>query len=112
MSLIEIEAEVDPYLEIAEIHRRVIEEQGKALFLRMLKVQNIRLLQIFSERQKGLILVLDKSPQEFVKKAVEMVDVLAAAETQRTLAISQIWLYSLKTRDEESKKCAGFGSLR
>ena len=27
--LIEIETEVDPYLEIAEIHRRVIEEQGK-----------------------------------------------------------------------------------
>ena len=26
--LIEIEAEVDSYLEIAEIHRRVIEEQG------------------------------------------------------------------------------------
>jgi 4-hydroxybenzoate decarboxylase subunit C len=29
--IVEIAAEVDPYLEIAEIHRRVIEEQGKAL---------------------------------------------------------------------------------
>ncbi len=26
--LVEIETEVDPYLELAEIHRRVIEEQG------------------------------------------------------------------------------------
>ena len=29
--IVEIAAEVDPYLEIAEIHRRVIDEQGKAL---------------------------------------------------------------------------------
>ncbi len=35
--LIEIEAEVDPYLELAEIHRRVIEEQGKALLFKKIK---------------------------------------------------------------------------
>ena len=35
--LVEIEAEVDSHLEIAEIHRRVIEEQGKALFFRNIK---------------------------------------------------------------------------
>ena len=29
--IVEVAAEVDPYLEIAEIHRRVIDEQGKAL---------------------------------------------------------------------------------
>ena len=35
--IIEIEAEVDPYLEIAEIHRRVIEQQGKALLFKNVK---------------------------------------------------------------------------
>ena len=35
--LVEIDAEVDPYLEIAEIHRRVIEEGGKALFFKNIK---------------------------------------------------------------------------
>ncbi|HEY0659159.1 MAG TPA: hypothetical protein VGD05_11830, partial [Pyrinomonadaceae bacterium] len=35
--LIEVEAEVDSYLEIAEIHRRVIEEQGKALLFKNVK---------------------------------------------------------------------------
>ncbi len=35
--LIEIEAEVDPYLEIAEIHRRVIDEGGKALLFKNVK---------------------------------------------------------------------------
>ena len=35
--LIEIEAEVDPYLELAEIHRRVIEQQGKALLFKNVK---------------------------------------------------------------------------
>lgn len=29
--LAEISVEVNPYLEIAEIHRRIIDEQGKAL---------------------------------------------------------------------------------
>ncbi|NOT47454.1 MAG: 4-hydroxybenzoate decarboxylase, partial [Acidobacteria bacterium] len=35
--IVEITAEVDPYLEIAEIHRRVIEDQGKALIFRNVK---------------------------------------------------------------------------
>ncbi|HEX6279480.1 MAG TPA: menaquinone biosynthesis decarboxylase, partial [Pyrinomonadaceae bacterium] len=35
--LVEISAEVDPYLEIAEIHRRVIDEQGKALLFTNVK---------------------------------------------------------------------------
>ena len=35
--IVEIEAETDPYLEIAEIHRRVIDEQGKALLFKNVK---------------------------------------------------------------------------
>src|SRR5687767_3034618 len=35
--LIEIEAQVDPFLEIAEIHRRVIEAEGKALLFKNVK---------------------------------------------------------------------------
>lgn len=35
--LVEIEAEVDPKLELAEIHRRVIDEQGPALLFRRVK---------------------------------------------------------------------------
>ena len=35
--IIEVSAEVDPYLEIAEIHRRVIDEHGKALLFTNVK---------------------------------------------------------------------------
>ena len=35
--IVEISSEVDPYLEIAEIHRRVIESQGKALLFTNVK---------------------------------------------------------------------------
>jgi UbiD family decarboxylase len=35
--IVEIAAEVDPYLEIAEIHRRVIDKQGKALLFTNVK---------------------------------------------------------------------------
>ena len=35
--IITIEAEVDPYLEAAEIHRRVIDRQGPALFFKRIK---------------------------------------------------------------------------
>ncbi|HBR56282.1 MAG TPA: 4-hydroxybenzoate decarboxylase, partial [Blastocatellia bacterium] len=35
--IIEVSAEVDPYLEIAEIHRRIIAENGKALFFSNVK---------------------------------------------------------------------------
>ena len=35
--IFEITAAVDPYLEIAEIHRRVIEESGKALLFQNVK---------------------------------------------------------------------------
>lgn len=35
--LVEIHAEVDPFLELAEIHRRVIEEGGPALLFTQVK---------------------------------------------------------------------------
>src|SRR6476646_6320280 len=35
--IVEIKAEVDPYLEVAEIHRRVIAEGGPALLFRRVK---------------------------------------------------------------------------
>src|SRR2546430_8840587 len=36
--LVTIDAEVDPYLEVAEIHRRVIEQSGPALLFTRVKV--------------------------------------------------------------------------
>ncbi|HMS41448.1 MAG TPA: UbiD family decarboxylase, partial [Pyrinomonadaceae bacterium] len=74
--LIEIEAEVDPYLEIAEIHRRVIDEQGKALFFKNVKGSQFPVVTNLFGTAKRIELAFGRKPQEFVKNAVEMVEVL------------------------------------
>lgn len=74
--IIEIEAEVDPYLEIAEIHRRVIESQGKALFFKNVKGSQFPVVTNLFGTAKRIDLAFGKKPQEFVKNAVEMVEVL------------------------------------
>jgi len=74
--LIEIEATVDPYLEIAEIHRRVIENQGKALLFNNVKNSKFPVITNLFGTIKRIELAFTKRPQEFVKTAVEMVDVL------------------------------------
>ncbi len=74
--IIEIEAEVDPYLEIAEIHRRVIDKQGKALFFKNVKNSKFPVVTNLFGTAKRIDLGFGKGPQEFVKRAVEMVEIL------------------------------------
>lgn len=72
----EIDVEVDPYLEIAEIHRRVIEEEGKALFFTNVKNSKFPVVTNLFGTAKRIDLGFGKRPQEFVKRAVEMVEIL------------------------------------
>ncbi len=74
--LVTIEAEVDPYLEIAEIHRRVIGEKGKALFFKNVKGSEFPVVTNLFGSVQRIELAFGKHPQEFVKRAVEMVEVL------------------------------------
>ncbi|MCW5960473.1 MAG: UbiD family decarboxylase [Pyrinomonadaceae bacterium] len=74
--LVEIDAEVDPYLEIAEIHRRVIEEKGKALLFKNVKGSDFPVVTNLFGTAKRIDLGFGKKPQELVKRAVEMVEVL------------------------------------
>lgn len=74
--LIEIETEVDPYLEIAEIHRRVIEEKGKALFFKNVRGSVFPVVTNLFGTKKRIELGFGSHPQEFVRRAVEMTEVL------------------------------------
>src|ERR1700755_2969641 len=74
--LVEITAEVDPYLEIAEIHRRVIDAQGKALLFRNVKNSAFPVITNLFGTAKRIDLAFTKKPQELVKTVVEMVEVL------------------------------------
>jgi UbiD family decarboxylase len=101
--LIEIETEVDPYLEIAEIHRRVIEEQGKALLFKNVKNSKFSVVTNLFGTAKRIDLAFGKKPQELVRKAVEMVEVLLPPKPKelwnfRDLAFSALKLGTKKVR--------------
>lgn len=72
--IVEIAAEVDPYLELAEVHRRVIEAQGKALLFRNVKGSAFPVVTNLFGTNKRIDLAFGKRPQEFVKRAVEMAE--------------------------------------
>jgi UbiD family decarboxylase len=94
--LIEIEAEVDPYLEIAEIHRRVIENQGKALLFKNVKNSKFPVVTNLFGTIKRIELAFTRRPQEFVKTAVEMIDVLLPPKPKELWKYRQMAFDALK----------------
>ncbi len=94
--IIEIEAEVDPYLEIAEIHRRVIDEQGKALFFKNVKGSKFPVVTNLFGTAKRIELAFGKKPLEFVKNAVEMVEVLLPPKPKELWNYRQMAFDALK----------------
>ena len=102
--LVEIEAEVDPYLEIAEIHRRVIEQQGKALLFDNVKGSKFPVITNLFGTAKRIDLAFGKKPQEFVKKAVEMVDVLLPPKPKELWNYRQMAFDALKFGTKQEKK--------
>ncbi len=85
--IVEIPAEVDPYLELAEIHRRVIDEQGKALLFTNVKGSTFPVVTNLFGTKKRIDLAFGKGPQEFVKRAVHMVEDLIPPK------IGKLWGY-------------------
>ncbi len=101
--LTEIDAEVNPYLEIAEIHRRTIDEQGKALLFKNVKGSKFPVVTNLFGTAKRIDLAFGKKPQELVKKAVEAVEVLLPPKPKelwnyRALAFSALKLGTKKVR--------------
>jgi 4-hydroxybenzoate decarboxylase subunit C len=85
--IVEINAEVDPYLEIAEIHRRVIEEGGRALLFRNVKGSKFPVVSNLFGTNKRIDLAFGRRPQEFVRRAVEMVELLVPPK------LGKLWSY-------------------
>jgi UbiD family decarboxylase len=85
--LVEINAEVDPYLEVAEIHRRVIDAQGKALLFTRVKGSKFPVVTNLFGTNKRIDLAFTKKPQDFVRQAVEMVEVLLPPKPK------ELWKY-------------------
>lgn len=85
--LVEITAAVDPYLEIAEIHRRVIDEQGKALLFTNVKGSKFPVVTDLFGTARRIDLAFGDRPVEFVRRAAE------AAERLVPPTLAGLWHY-------------------
>jgi UbiD family decarboxylase len=102
--LVEVTAEVDPYLEIAEIHRRVIDEQGKALLFTNVKGSRFPVVTNLFGTVRRIELAFGSRPLEFVKRAVEMVEVLVPPKPSKLWGFRDMGLSALKLGTKKTRR--------
>ena len=101
--IVEVAAEVDPYLEIAEIHRRIIDEQGKALLFTNPKGSRFPVVTNLFGTTRRIELAFGGRPLEFVRRAVEMFEAIVPPKPKtlwkfRDVALSGLKLGTRKVR--------------
>lgn len=70
--LVEISAEVDPYLEVAEIHRRVIERGGPALLFTRVKGSDFPIVTNLFGTTRRVDLAFGGYPEELMRRVAEL----------------------------------------
>lgn len=91
--LLTVEAEVDPYLEIAEIHRRVIERGGPALLFTRVKGSGFPVVTNLFGTKKRIDLAFGPKPEKFVKELVGVAEALVPPDRSR------LWKHRSLVRD-------------
>ncbi len=89
--LVEVEAEVDPYLELAEVHRRVIAANGPAILFKRVKGSTFPVVTNLFGTKKRVDLAFGTRAAEFVRRVAQLPHVLmppsfSKAWAQRDLA--------------------------
>ncbi len=74
--LVSIDVEVDPYLEVAEIHRRVIEQGGPALLFTRVKGSRFPIVTNLFGTAKRIELAFGHKPENFIKQLVSVAESL------------------------------------
>lgn len=74
--IINIDAEVDPYLELAEVHRRVIAEGGPALLFRRVKGSRYPVVTNLFGTERRITHAFGAKPETLVRQAVEIFESL------------------------------------
>jgi UbiD family decarboxylase len=74
--LITVDAEVDPYLELAEVHRRVIDRGGPALLFTRAKGSRFPVVTNLFGTQKRIEWAFGPRPEQFVKDMVQAAEAL------------------------------------
>jgi UbiD family decarboxylase len=101
--LVTVEAEVDPYLELAEVHRRVIERGGPALLFTNVKGSGYPVVTNLFGTERRIGLAFGPKPEALVRRAVRVAESLlppkpAALWRQRSLALEALKLGTRKVR--------------
>jgi UbiD family decarboxylase len=101
--LVEVEAEVDPYLELAEVHRRVIERGGPPLLFRNIRGSRYPVVTNLFGTERRIELAFGPKPESLVREAVRVAESLlpprpAALWQSRTLALEALKLGTRRVR--------------
>src|SRR5215203_791095 len=83
--IITIKAEVDPYLELAEIHRRVIREGGPALLFTRVKGSRHPVVTNMFGTERRIDLAFGPKPEAFVRELVHI------AESILSPNVAELW---------------------
>ncbi|MDX6290565.1 MAG: 4-hydroxybenzoate decarboxylase subunit, partial [Blastocatellia bacterium] len=91
--LVSIDTEVDPYLELAEVHRRVIERGGPAILFQRVKGSRYPVVTNLFGTPKRIELAFGPKPEQFVKELVSVAESLLPPQR------SELWKHKSLVRD-------------
>jgi len=94
--LTEINVEVDPFLELAEIHRRVIERGGKALLFNRVKGSRFPVATNLFGSQKRIEIAFGRKPKAFVERAVHLAENILPPTFSKLWESRQLFIDGLK----------------
>jgi UbiD family decarboxylase len=104
--LLVIDQEVDPYLEIAEIHRRVIARQGPALLFTKVKGSVFPVVTNLFGTAKRLELAFGRRPQQFVRDLVQLTETIMPLKMKKLWDNRHLFTEGLKIGLKETRKGA------
>ena len=92
--IVEISAQVDPYLELAEIHRRVIDEQGPALLFTNVKDSRFPVVTNLFGTARRVEMAMGRRPEQILKQAIQALDKLMPPKIKNLWA-ERDWLLGI-----------------
>lgn len=81
--IIEIKAQVDPFLELAEVHRRVINEGGPALLFKNVKGSRYPVVTNMFGTERRIDLAFGPKPEKVVREVVEIAEAILPPKAAR-----------------------------
>ena len=98
-----VETQVDPYLEIAEIHRRVIEKGGPALFFTNVKGSKFPVTTNLFGTERRMDLAFGKRPVKFVNDIVKLAESILPPDIKKLWNGRNIFRQGLKIGLKKTK---------